>query len=257
MLMVISPAKTLDFESTPETKKHSSPQYLDKSGVLIELLRKQSPSSLSKLMGISPKLAEINAERYQNWRSPFTLDNAKQALFAFKGDVYIGLAAESYNARDIAFAQKHLRILSGLYGLLKPLDLIQAYRLEMGTKLENPGGKDLYAFWGSEITRAINDALVGHRSKVLVNLASQEYFGSIKPAALDGRLVTPVFKDFNNGNYKVLGFFAKKARGLMASYIVKNRIDKADDIKSFDMDGYRFNSDLTRNDEWVFTRKAS
>lgn len=257
MLMVISPAKTLDFESTPGTKKHSCPQYLGKSGVLINVLRKQSPKSLGKLMGISPKLAEINAERYQNWRPPFTLANAKQALFAFKGDVYMGLAAESYNARDIAFAQKHLRILSGLYGLLKPLDLIQAYRLEMGTKLKNPGGKDLYAFWGDEITGAINAVLVSHRSKVLVNLASKEYFGSIRPEALDGRLVTPVFKDFNNGNYKVLGFFAKKARGLMASYIIKNRIDKADDIKSFDMDGYRFNSDLTQDDAWVFTRKAS
>lgn len=207
-------------------------------------------------MGISPKLAELNYERYQNWKLPFTSDNAKQAILAFRGDVYLGLEAENYNSKDFDFAQSNLRILSGLYGLLKPLDLIQPYRLEMKTKLKNKRGKDLYAFWGEFISSALRDELSHHRNKTLINLASIEYFKSVKPNLLPAEVVTPVFKDLSHGSYKVLGFFAKKARGFMASYIVKNRISKLEHIKDFDVDGYKFNKNFSTETQWVFTRKA-
>jgi len=256
MLTVISPAKTLDFESKPHTPKLSQPQFLDHSAELIETMRKQSPKELSKLMGISPKLAELNVDRYQNWLRPFTPENAKQAILAFKGDVYIGLAAEEYGEPDFTFAQKNLRILSGLYGILKPLDLIQPYRLEMGTKIKNPGGSDLYEYWNTTITQTICDELAVHRNKSLINLASIEYFKAIKTNLLPGNLITPIFKDYKNGTYKILSFFAKKARGSMASFIIKNRISKPEDLKDFDVDGYRFNKDLSAEFDWIFTRKA-
>lgn len=256
MLTLISPAKTLDFESPPVTKKTSNHEFMDHSIELIELMRKQTPRKLAKLMHISPKLAELNVDRYQKWQPPFCPANAKQAVLAFKGDVYLGLEAENYNQRDFNFAQKNLRILSGLYGLLKPLDLIQPYRLEMGIKLKNKNGKDLYSFWGESITRSIARELDSHRNKTLINLASIEYFKSVRPELLPGKVVTPVFKDFNNGRYKVLGFFAKKARGCMASFIVKNRITSLDQIKDFDIDGYRFNDVFSTDSQWVFTRKA-
>ena len=256
MLTVISPAKTLDFESPPVTKKTSNHEFINHSIELVELMRKQSPRKLSKLMHISPKLAELNVDRYQKWKLPFSPANAKQAVLAFKGDVYLGLEAETYSQRDFNFAQKNLRILSGLYGLLKPLDLIQPYRLEMGTKLKNKNGKDLYSFWGESITNSIRDELSSHRNKTLINLASIEYFKSVKPELLPDKVITPVFKDFNNGSYKVLGFFAKKARGYMASFIIKNRINKLDQIKDFDVDGYRFNVNFSTEARWVFTRKA-
>lgn len=256
MLTVISPAKTLDFESEPNTAKNSQPQFLDQSAELIETMRKQSPKKLSKLMGISPKLAELNAARYQDWSLPFTPDNAKAAVLAFKGDVYLGLEVENYAERDFNFAQKNLRIISGLYGILRPLDLIQPYRLEMGTKIKNPGGADLYQYWNESLTARLSEELGEHRNKTLINLASIEYFKAIRPELLPGKVVTPVFKDYKNGAYKILSFFAKKARGYMASYIVHNRIQKPDDIKSFDVDGYRFNPDLSDESDWVFTRKA-
>lgn len=257
MLTVISPAKTLDFETVPHTKKTSQPQFLEQSAELVETMRHQSAKKLSKLMGISPKLAELNADRFHSWHTPFTPDNAKQALLAFKGDVYLGLAAEEFNERDFTFAQKHLRILSGLYGVLKPLDLIQPYRLEMGTKIKNPGGGDLYDFWHDTLTKAISEELSGHRNKTLINLASIEYFKAVKPAQLPGQLITPAFKDYKNGTYKILSFFAKKARGSMAAYIIRNRITKPEDIKAFDVDGYRFNEDLSSESDWVFTRKGT
>jgi uncharacterized protein len=256
MLTLISPAKTLDFESPPATNKTSDLEFLDRSAELVELMRKQSPGKISKLMHISPKLAELNADRYHKWKPPFNSSNAKQAVLAFKGDVYLGLEAENFNQRDFTFAQKNLRILSGLYGLLKPLDLIQPYRLEMSTKLKNRNGKDLYSFWGDSITHAISDELGSHRNKSLINLASIEYFKSVKPELLPGAVITPVFKDFSNGSYKVLGFFAKKARGYMASFIVRNRINKLDQIKDFDVDGYKFNGNFSTEGQWVFTRKA-
>jgi len=257
MLTLISPAKTLDFETPAGTKKFTEPEFLSQSKQLVSVMKKKKPADLAKLMSISPKLAELNVERYQDWRPPFTTANAKQALLAFKGDVYLGLEAEKYSQRDLSFAQNHLRILSGLYGVLKPLDLIQPYRLEMGTRLENKRGKDLYEFWGTRITRFLNDELCSQRSKVLINLASNEYFKSVRTDALQAELITPVFKDYSRGSYKILSFFAKRARGAMASYIVKNRIDKAEDIKSFDVDGYHFNESYSSDTQWVFTRKAT
>ena len=208
-------------------------------------------------MGISPKLAQLNVQRFSDWKPPFNPSNAKQAILAFKGDVYMGLDAETYNARDFTFAQKNLRILSGLYGLLRPLDLIQPYRLEMGTRLENKRGKDLYDFWGDRITLHLVDELNHHRNKTLINLASNEYFKSVNTSLLPARLITPVFKDYSKGSYKVLSFFAKKARGAMASFIIKNRVSKPDELKDFDIDGYKFNLDLTIENQWVFTRKTT
>jgi hypothetical protein len=256
MLTVISPAKTLDFESSPTTSKASLPEYLDRSKELITLLRKKSPKQLSKLMGISEKLAELNVRRYRDWKPPFTSTNAKQSILAFRGDVYLGIDIDGYTERDLNFAQKNLRILSGLYGILRPLDLIQPYRLEMGTRLANKRGNDLYSFWGERITRALAKDLATHRNKTLVNLASIEYFKSVQPNHLPGNVITPVFKDYSKGRYKVLSFYAKKARGYMASYIVKHRINKPDDIKQFDVDGYEFNESFSTPTEWVFTRKA-
>jgi len=218
-------------------------------------MRKHSARDLSKLMRISPKLGELNQQRFQEWQLPFTKDNAKQALLAFKGDVYIGLAAENYTQRDFTFAQKNLRILSGLYGLLRPLDLIQPYRLEMGIKLKNTYGKDLYEYWGTCIAESLEAEIAGHRNKTLINLASVEYFKSIQRKHFNRPVITPVFKDFSGGTYKILSFFAKKARGSMATYIVKNRINKPADIKTFDLDGYVFNPSFSSEDKWVFTRK--
>jgi len=204
-------------------------------------------------MSISDKLGQLNAERFQTWHTPFTPDNARQAVLAFKGDVYTGLDAESFSSGDFSFAQKHLRILSGLYGLLKPLDLMQPYRLEMGTRFENTRGKDLYAFWGSKITEALNQLLASD-DKVLVNLASNEYFKSVQKKHLDARLVTPQFKDWKNGQYKMISFYAKKARGLMCRYAIQNRITQADDLKGFNLDGYYFSEDQSDNNNWVFLR---
>jgi hypothetical protein len=256
MLTVLSPAKTLDFETQSTTTTHSTPELLDSTRQLVSVLKKQSPGQLKKLMKISDLLANLNAQRYQELSLHLTPENAKQAILAFKGDVYLGLQAETFNQRDLNFAQKHLRILSGLYGVLKPLDLIQPYRLEMGTKLETSEGKNLYQFWGDTLIRKIEADLANQRSKVLVNLASNEYFKSLQtPHGF--RVINPVFKDYNNGAYKVLGFFAKKARGLMANYIVKNRINQADDLKSFDSDGYSFNKTLSNENNWVYTRKPS
>jgi cytoplasmic iron level regulating protein YaaA (DUF328/UPF0246 family) len=257
MLTVISPAKTLDFETPPATHKRSTPALLDQSRQLVTIMRKQPPQDLGKLMGISSKLAQLNADRFKDWKPPFNPANAKQALLAFRGDVYLGLRAEDYTERDFTFAQKNLRILSGLYGVLRPLDLIQPYRLEMGTRISNKRGPDLYAFWGDRITRQLIDELASHRNKTLVNLASNEYFKSVDPDLLPARLITPVFKDYSKGTYKVISFYAKKARGQMASYIVYNRINKPEDLKGFDMDGYGFNQDLSCDQQWVFTRRAS
>ncbi len=256
MLTVISPAKTLDFDTPPATDKATVPDQLNRSKELVTLLRKQSSKDLSKLMGISAKLAELNKERFDSWKPPFNARNAKQSILAFKGDVYLGIDIDTYNARDFNFVQKNLRILSGLYGVLRPLDLIQPYRLEMGTRLANKKGKDLYEFWGEEISKNLSGELATHRNKTLVNLASNEYFKSVHPDLLPGNVITPIFKDYNKGSYKVLAFFAKKARGQMASFIVKNRINKPDDIKAFDVDGYRFSESHSSEFDWVFTRKA-
>lgn len=255
MLIVISPAKTLDFETPAGTDEFSQPSELRYARQLNRQLRKLSSADLSGLMSISRKIADLNVERNRRWKTPFTLDNAKQALFAFKGDVYLGLDAHSMSAKDLHFAQEHLRILSGLYGVLRPLDLIQAYRLEMGARLATESGSNLYQFWDNRITSVLNKTLDQLQSDVLLNLASNEYFKAVKLKSFKGRAVTPVFKDYHKGQYKMIGFYAKKARGLMARYIVDNQINDVDHIKNFDHQGYTFNSSLSGEDEWIFTRK--
>ena len=254
MLIAISPAKTLDYETPPVTRTHTKPMFLKQSRQLINNLRNYSALDLAELMNLSMKLSELNFERYHAWKTPFTFNNAKQAALAMKGDVYTGLDAETLNEEGFDFAQRHLRILSGLYGVLKPLDLMQPYRLEMGTRLPNEHGKDLYAFWGETITRALNKDLKAQGDDILINLASNEYFKSIKPKLVEGRIITPQFKEKKNGSYRMIGVFAKKARGLMSRYIIDKKLQDPQAIKRFKVDGYRYNKQLSKDDQWVFTR---
>ncbi|WP_193163251.1 peroxide stress protein YaaA [Microbulbifer hainanensis] len=254
MLIVISPAKTLDYDSEIPALDTTQPDFLKESAALIKELRELSPQQISSLMKISDKLGVLNYDRFQQWKRPFTERNARPALLAFKGDVYTGLEAETMNKRDFSYAQKHLRMLSGLYGLLRPLDLMQPYRLEMGTKFANARGKNLYEFWGDRITAAINEQLQALKSKELVNLASNEYFKSVKPKALEAEVITPHFKDLKNGEYKMISFFAKKARGMMSRWAIDQRVKKAEELKAFDSAGYRYNAALSRGSDWVFTR---
>ena len=256
MLIVVSPAKSLDFESKARTRKFTEPQYLEESTQLVGQLQKLSPEDFSELMHISSDLGELNHGRYANWHTPFNLKNAKQALFAFKGDVYIGLEADKFSTADVNFAQKHLRILSGLYGLLRPLDLMQPYRLEMGSKFKNKKGKNLYEFWGGKLTENLNELFENEKKPVLINLASKEYFSAIKPKALNAEIISPVFKDFSNGKYKIVSFFAKKARGAMAAYIIQNRIKSPAKLKNFDVDGYRYSEEESTPSQPVFLRDA-
>ena len=255
MLIVISPAKTLDFATAPISKVHTQAEFLKESRQLISQLKKLTPAEVSSLLKISDKLGVLNFQRFNEWKTPFTLDNSKQALLAFKGDVYDGIDAESFSGQDLKFAQKHLRILSGLYGVLKPLDLIQAYRLEMRTSHENKKGKDLYEFWGSKLTDQINQDLKASKSKYLINLASNEYFKSLKSGAINAEIVVPVFKDFKNGQYKIISFYTKKARGLMSAYIIRNRLKNPEDIKAFNIDGYKFYKSESYGRNLVFQRK--
>ncbi|MDE1168754.1 MAG: peroxide stress protein YaaA [Pseudomonas sp.] len=254
MLMVISPAKTLDFETPPVTERFTQPQYLDHSQELIQILRELSPAQISELMHLSDKLSGLNAARFGSWNPAFTPANAKQALLAFKGDVYTGLAAETLSEDDFTYAQQHLRMLSGLYGLLRPLDLMQPYRLEMGTKLANGRGKDLYAFWGTQISEWLNEALAEQGDDVLLNLASNEYFSAVKRTALKARIVNVDFKDLKNGQYKIISFYAKKARGMMARHVIEQRIDDPEALKQFDVQGYRFSAQHSKTDHLVFLR---
>ena len=254
MLSVISPAKKLDFETPATTARHTQPDFLEQSQELIEILRDYSPQRLSELMGISDKLAALNAARYAEWHTPFTAQNAKPAIQAFQGDVYVGLEADTFTDDENAFAQQHLRILSGLYGLLRPLDLIQPYRLEMGTRLENPAGKDLYAFWKETLTAELDRAVAASGSPVLINLASNEYFKAIDARRLEARVITPVFKDEKNGKLKIISFYAKKARGLMTAWMIRERLDDPEGLKEFDVAGYRFNAAMSEGDTLVFTR---
>ncbi|CDZ95907.1 peroxide stress protein YaaA [Pseudomonas saudiphocaensis] len=256
MLMVISPAKTLDYDTPPATERFTQPQHLDQAQELITILRDFSPQQIGKLMKLSDKLAALNVARYGSWTPRFTPENAKQALLAFKGDVYTGLNAEDFSEQDFDFAQRHLRMLSGLYGLLRPLDLMQPYRLEMGTKLENPRGKDLYAFWGERISRWLNEALAEQGDDVLLNLASNEYFGAVKRKELKARVINVDFKDMKNGQYKIISFYAKKARGLMARYVIRERIDNPEQLKAFDSEGYRYSAEDSSPDHLVFLRDA-
>jgi hypothetical protein len=254
MLMVISPAKTLDYESPLATQRFTQPALLEKSHQLIDVARDLSPSQISSLMGISDKLAHLNADRFNQWQPPFSLENARQAILAFKGDVYTGLQAETFSDNDFDFAQQHLRMLSGLYGLLRPLDLMQPYRLEMGIKLANPAAKDLYGFWGDLLTEKLNEAIAEQGDDVLINLASDEYFKAIKPKKLNAELIKPVFLDEKNGKFKVISFYAKKARGLMSRYVIQNRLTKPAQLKKFDVDGYFFDSAESKDNELVFKR---
>ena len=255
MLIVISPAKTLDYETPAKTKVFTSPDYLDQSQGLINRLRNFSSLDISDLMKVSAKIADLNFDRYEAWKKPFTQKNAKQAVLAFKGDVYTGLNSETFKADDFKFAQNHLRVLSGLYGLLRPLDLMQPYRLEMGTKLKTDEGKNLYEFWGSDITEGLNKQLKKIKSDILINLASNEYFKAVKPKELNAEIITPAFKEFKNGEYKMIGIYAKKARGLLSRYIIQNKLSDPEDLKSFNEEGYRFNKTLSKGNNWVFTRK--
>jgi len=254
MLFVISPAKTLDFKTQPGIHQYSQPELLDKAQELVNILKPFTPDKISELMGISDKLGALNSTRYQDWQRPFNRNNAKQAVLAFKGDVYQGLDAESLSEDDHRYAQKHLRILSGLYGILKPLDLIQPYRLEMGTRLSNPAGTNLYDFWGTQITDHLNAELARRKNKTLINLASNEYFKSVCSKQLTGPVITPVFKDLKNGEYKIISFFAKKARGLMTRFIIQERLESPESIKEFDWDGYQFKESGSTDNEWLFTR---
>lgn len=254
MLTVISPAKTLDFDTPPTTRKATQPQFLDRAAQLVDDARQLSPDDIRALMGVSENIAELNHARFMNWAEPFSLDNAKQSVLAFKGDVYTGLEAQTLSSAQLGFAQKHLCILSGLYGLLRPLDLMQAYRLEMGLKFANSGGNNLYEFWGSDITAALQKQLKKSGSKVLVNLASNEYFKAARARELDADIVTPVFKDLKGDKYKVISFFAKKARGQMARFIIENELNEPDGMKKFRADGYRYNKAESTARELVFTR---
>lgn len=254
MLALISPAKTLDYESTLPTDIHTLPRLLDHSQQLVDISRSLSASEIAKLMSVSEKIATLNVERFRDWQPDFDFSNARQALFAFKGDVYTGLDAYQLNASNIEFAQQHLRMLSGLYGLLRPLDLMMPYRLEMGTKLANDRGQNLYAFWGDTITNLINTDLADVQSELLVNLASDEYYKSVKESKIKAEIIKPVFLDQKMGKYKVISFYAKKARGLMARYIIDNQISNVEDLKSFHTDGYYFDAESSLKGELVFKR---
>ncbi|HIF9370209.1 TPA: peroxide stress protein YaaA [Photobacterium damselae] len=255
MLIVVSPAKTLDYESPLVTEQYTLPELTEHSQQLIEVCRELTPMDIARLMKVSDKIAGLNVARFAEWVPTFTPENARPAMFAFKGDVYTGLAAETMTDEQIAYAQQHFRMLSGLYGLLRPLDLMQPYRLEMGTKLENPRGANLYQFWGNIITDKVNLALAEQGDDILVNLASNEYFKSVKPKQVKGTIITPVFKDAKKGQYKVISFYAKKARGLMARYIIDNQIDSIEKLKEFDAAGYYFVAAESTATELVFKRE--
>ena len=257
MLMVISPAKTLDYTTAPVTARHTLPEHLAHSVELIAQLRELTPAQIAELMSLSDKLAGLNAARFAQWSPEFTTENAKQALLAFKGDVYTGLDAESFGEDDFDFAQQHLRMLSGLYGVLRPLDLMQPYRLEMGTKLANARGKDLYAFWGERISGWLNDALAAQGDDILLNLASNEYFAAVKRKALRARIIDTEFKDLKNGQYKIISFYAKKARGLMARYVIHNRLRDPEELKGFDLAGYSYAEAQSSADKLVFLRDGA
>ncbi len=256
MYMLISPAKALDealvkhFPISP-----TEPMFLAQADQLAGILKAKTPQALADLMKLSDQLAELNFERYQQWQIPFPKQHSKPAIFLFKGDVYQGLEASSLSASGLQYAQKHLGILSGLYGLLRPMDRILPYRLEMGTKLENPAGKDLYVFWRETLTQAVNEQLKASGTLQLVNLASNEYFKAIWPKKVEGQVITPVFKDWKGGQYKVISFYAKKARGMMARWAIVHQVQEAEELKYFEADGYAFDAERSDETNWVFTRR--
>lgn len=253
MLVVLSPAKKLN-ENNPVVDNATIPQFVDDAEKLINNLKKYNPKKLSKLMSLSDALSELNVERYQNWQKEHDANNAKTAGLIFDGEVYTGLDAKSFTKKQMEYAQNNLRILSGLYGLLKPLDLVHPYRLEMGTKLKTGRKNNLYEFWGDKIVDEVNLLLENQKEQTLVNLASNEYFKAVNKKKLKGNIITPVFKDFNNGKYKAVMVYAKKARGMMANYIITNKIEKVEDLKGFDTAGYCFNEAASTDNELVFLR---
>ncbi|ASG08163.1 MULTISPECIES: peroxide stress protein YaaA [Vibrio] len=255
MLIVVSPAKTLDYESPLVTSKYTQPELIDHSAQLIDVCRQLTPADISALMKVSDKIAGLNVARFEQWSPTFTLDNARPAILAFKGDVYTGFEAETLSDAGFEYAQQHLRMLSGLYGVLKPLDLMQPYRLEMGTRLGNPRGTNLYQFWGDIITDKLNQALKEQDDDVLINLASNEYFKAVNPKKLKGSIITPVFKDCKKGQYKVISFYAKKARGMMARYIIDKQISSVEQLAQFDSAGYYFVEQESSATELVFKRE--
>jgi cytoplasmic iron level regulating protein YaaA (DUF328/UPF0246 family) len=257
MLIFLSPAKSLDYKTPPHVATYTLPAYLKQSETLIKQMRKLSPADIANLMHLSDPLAQLNFGRYAEWSLPFSPENAKQAVLAFDGDVYDGLAAKDLSADDLDFAQKQVRILSGLYGILKPLDLMQPYRLEMGTKFANKAGKDLYAFWGERLLDAINAELAEMPRPVTVNLASEEYFKAAVGRKINGVVIQPVFEDWKNGQYKIISFYAKRARGLMTRYAVVNRLTEPEGLKEFDYDGYAFEPSVSDEKSWVFRRRVA
>lgn len=254
MYFVLSPAKKLNERHDAPTRQHTLPELLDQSQLLINILKTMAPHDIASMIGISDKLALLNTERFQNWHLPFTEANAKQAVYLFNGDVYEGLNAQQLSATALNYLQTHAGILSGLYGLLRPLDLIQPYRLEMGTKLVNSRGNDLYHFWQNDITALISQRMAENDEHVLINLASQEYFKAIQPSKLNSRIITPVFKDQKNGQYKIISFYAKRARGLMMRYAAEHQLTTPEQLQNFDSEGYYFDKASSASEQWVFLR---
>ena len=254
MIIILSPSKTMNFEDQVTATKYSSPVFQREAQTLVQTLQQFKPEDIKKLMDVNDKIAELNYQRFQEFDLSFTPSSGRQALLAYRGDVYAGLDIANYSEQDLKFAQEQVRIISGLYGLVCALDVIQPYRLEMGNKLENPHGKDLYTFWGHKITDQIRKELQEHQNQILVNLASNEYYKAIDQDQVKQQLVTPVFKEYKDGKYKTIAIYAKKARGMMTDYIIQNKIEDPEGIKDFDYEGYHFNADLSSDREWIFTR---
>lgn len=255
MFFVLSPAKNLNEKDPSPVSSFTLPDLLPEAEILMQKLRQLAPQQIAELMHVSDKIALLNAERNAAWHTPFTPENAKQAVFMFNGDVYEGIAADTLKPEQIDYLQQHVRLLSGLYGVLRPLDLMQPYRLEMGTAFANSRGKNLYEFWGDKITDLLNQTLKQAGSDVLINLASQEYFKSVNTRKLNARLITPIFKDEKNGKYKIISFYAKRARGLMVRYAAEHSITEPEMLKNFDYEGYSFNEAASNETEWVFMRE--
>ena len=254
MLIVLSPAKSLDYKTPVKVKAPTLPEFVSESAKLIAELKKLSPQEVANLMGLSDQLAALNVGRYRDWSKKFTDENSKPAIYAFNGDVYDGFDVKSLNAKAIDFAQDHVRILSGLYGALRPLDLMQPYRLEMGTSFKNARGKDLYAFWGERVTDSLKCILEKQKKPVLLNLASEEYFKVLQAKNLNCPVISPVFQDGKDGKYKIISFYAKRARGLMARYVVENRITDPADLKGFNLDGYKYVASESKPEKPLFRR---
>ena len=254
MLIVLSPAKSLDYKTPSKVRNTTLPEFVTESAKLIAELKKLSPQELANLMGLSDQLAALNVGRYRDWSKKFTEENSKPAIYAFNGDVYEGFDAQTLNAKALDFAQNHLRILSGLYGALRPLDLMQPYRLEMGTAFKNIRGKDLYAFWGERVTDSLKKLLEQEKKPVLLNLASEEYFKVLQAKSLGCPVISPVFQDGKDGKYKIISFYAKRARGLMARYVVENRITDPEDLQGFNVDGYKYVASESKPDKPIFRR---